>query len=43
MEFCLRAVNICDEFWMFGVGDGTLQEVVEAIRIGKPVQLHFQD
>ena len=43
MEYCLRAVGICDEFWMFGVGDGTLQEAVEAIRLGKPIQLHFQD
>jgi len=43
MEYCLRAVNMCDEFWMFGVSPGTLQEVVEAIRIGKPIQLHFQD
>lgn len=43
MEYCLRAVNMCDEFWMFGISNGTLQELVEAIRIGKPIQLHFQE
>lgn len=43
MEYCLRAVNMCDEFWMFGISQGTLQEVVEAIKTGKPIHLHFQD
>ena len=42
MEWCLRAVGMCDEFWMFGVSDGTLQEASRAILINKPIQLHFQ-
>jgi hypothetical protein len=43
MEYCLRAVEMADEFWMFGISNGTLQEVVEALRIRKPIQLHFED
>lgn len=43
MEYCFRLVDVADEFWMFGVSNGTLQEAVRAIRSGKPVSLHFQD
>jgi hypothetical protein len=43
MEYCLRAVRMADELWMFGVSDGTLKEVKEALKIGKPIQLHFED
>jgi len=42
MEFCLRLVDICDEFWMFGVSEGTLIEVVYAIENGKTVRLKFE-
>ncbi len=27
MEFCLRAIDICDEFWLFGVSPGTMMEL----------------
>lgn len=43
MRFCLKLVSICDEFWMFGVSDGTLQEAVYAIRILKPIRLKLRD
>ncbi len=41
MEWCLRLVDVSDEFWMFGVSIGTLDEVTHAIKIVKPVTLHF--
>lgn len=43
MEFCLRLIDVCDEFWMFGVSNGTLEELVYSIKIGKPIKLHFND
>ena len=27
MEFCCRAIDICDEFWLFGISIGTLTEL----------------
>lgn len=27
MEFCCRAVEMCDEFWLFGISEGTLTEL----------------
>lgn len=42
MEWCLRLIDISDEFWMFGVSDGTLKEVVHAIKIEKPIALKFE-
>jgi len=39
IEFCKKAIEICDEFWMFGVSDGTLQELLHAKRLGKPTKL----
>ncbi|PIN80614.1 hypothetical protein COV11_03725 [Candidatus Woesearchaeota archaeon CG10_big_fil_rev_8_21_14_0_10_30_7] len=41
MEWCLRLVDICDEFYMFGVSNGTLEEVAYAIKTIKPVTLQF--
>lgn len=41
MEFCLRLVNICDRFYMFGVSEGTMKEVVHAIGMKKPISLKF--
>jgi len=32
MEFCLRAISICDEFWIFGVSEGTLIELSHVIK-----------
>ena len=42
MEYCLRLVTIADKFYMFGVSNGTLEEVVYAIKIKKPVVLQFK-
>ncbi len=41
MDFCRRAVDICDEFWLFGVSQGTLMELVYALSISKPIKLHL--
>jgi hypothetical protein len=41
MKWCLELINISDEFWMFGVSKGTLQEVVHAMKVGKPVILQL--
>ena len=27
LEFCCRAIQLCDEFWLFGVSAGTLFEL----------------
>ena len=43
MNYCMKAISLADEFWVFGVSDGVLQEVVEALRLGKPIQLHLKD
>ena len=32
MEFCRRAVKICDEYWLFGISHGTLEELVHALK-----------
>ena len=43
MEFCFRAVAMCDEFWIFGISHGTLQELQVAQKYNKPVRLFFHD
>ena len=40
MEWCLKLIDISDEFWMFGVSNGTLEEVEHAKTI-IPVKLKF--
>ncbi len=42
MEWCLRLIDVSDEFWMFGISDGTLIEVVHAINIMKPISLQLE-
>ena len=42
MEWCLKLIDISDEFWMFGISDGALEEVTHAIKIIKPVSLKFE-
>ena len=42
IDFCLRLIDICDEFYMFGVSKGTLIEINHAIKIKKPVKLHIE-
>ena len=41
MEFCMRLVGICDQFRLFGVSKGTLQEIVEAQRLNKEIKLEL--
>lgn len=41
MEWCLKLVDISDEVYMFGVSNGTLEEVAHAMKIVKPVTLQF--
>ncbi len=36
-----RLINISDEVWMFGVSDGTLEEITHTIKNNKPVYLKF--
>ena len=38
LDYCLRLVAICDLFWIFGISQGTLDELVHAHDIKKPVQ-----
>ena len=39
IEFCKRLIDVSDEFWMFGVSEGTLIELTHALRNKKPVTL----
>lgn len=43
LEFCKRAIGICDEFWLFGISDGTLQELIEAQNVLKKPIKQFLD
>lgn len=36
MDYCLRLVTTCDQVWMFGYSQGTLEELTHALHIGKP-------
>ncbi len=42
MEYCFRLVDICDEFYMFGISRGALDEVNRALKLGKPIEPHFE-
>ncbi len=39
MKYCIKLIDVCDEFWMFGVSEGTLDELSYAIKINKPIKL----
>lgn len=41
MDYCLRLVDISDEFWLFGISEGTLDETSHALGIKKPLTLHL--
>ncbi len=41
MEYCLRLVNISDKVYLFGVSEGTLDEISHALEIKKPITLHL--
>jgi hypothetical protein len=43
IEFCCRAIDICDEFWLFGVSEGTLAELCHAIKRKKPIRLFIDE
>lgn len=43
MEICCRLINICDEFWVFGVSQGTLIETVHTQKTPeKPIRLEIE-
>jgi hypothetical protein len=35
LEFCCRAIGICDEFWLFGISAGSLYELQFADELAK--------
>jgi len=45
MEFCCRAIDICDEFWMFGISPGTLTELCHTLEKNpaKPIRLFLDE
>jgi len=43
MQVCLKEIRDKDEFWLFGVSEGTLEELVYAQSQGKPIQYHFKE
>jgi len=42
MAVCLEAVENCDEFWLFGISKGTLEELVHAIKKGKKIKTFME-
>lgn len=36
IEFCCRAIDICDEFWLFGISRGTLLELCYNLYLQRP-------
>jgi hypothetical protein len=42
MEFCRKSVDICDELWLFGISEGTLEEMDYAMKTGKPVEFYYE-
>ena len=43
MEFCCRAIDICDEFWLFGISEGTLSELCYALENNKSIRLFLDE
>jgi hypothetical protein len=41
LEWCCRLIDICDEFWLFGLSDGTLFEL--RYLLGKGRHAAFKD
>ncbi len=39
MEWCLKLVEVCDEVWLFGISEGTLQEAAHALQKNKPLKI----
>ena len=42
MEFCKRAIDVCDLFALCGISEGTLEELNYALRKNKPVKLFLE-
>jgi hypothetical protein len=42
LEFCCRAIDACDEFWLFGISKGTLLELEYSLKNKKPIKLFFE-
>ena len=42
MEYCLRLIDTSDEFYLFGISEGTLDETLYAIEIKKPIIPHLE-
>ena len=42
MKFCRRLISISDEVWLFGVSEGTLEDLNHAVKIKKPIKLHLE-
>lgn len=42
MKFCRRLIDIADEFWLFGISEGTLEDLLYALKKKKLVKLHLE-
>ncbi|HLC31232.1 MAG TPA: hypothetical protein VJK51_01055 [Candidatus Nanoarchaeia archaeon] len=43
IEWCLRLLEIADEFALCGVSHGTLQELIHAQKKAKPIKLYLKE
>ena len=39
MNYCRKLIDLCDEFWVFGLSKGTIEEISYAIKIKKPIKI----
>lgn len=39
LEHCERLIEICEEFWLFGISEGTVREFLKANDLNKPIRL----
>ena len=39
INWCLKLVDISDEFWIFGISKGTMEEFSHAVKINKEIKL----
>lgn len=42
LKFAFRMVGICDQFYLFGMSDGTVQEAEKALELKLPINLHVE-
>lgn len=38
LDYCKKFVEICDEFWLFGLSEGTIEELERAISANKKIK-----